>query len=135
MRSDALFTEINFVLARFMDPFLQLFRHTAARLLPAAAAPGAPPAAIEERRLLVQTLTLLVDVYYDFTCQDLPPQLEDAHEEFFRPALGWFVRFLTWEGLGEEQEEGETGVVSVLKTRLLEIAEVSLGSLLSHRAS
>ncbi|KZP07876.1 Cse1-domain-containing protein [Athelia psychrophila] len=72
--SDALFSEINCVLSRFMDPFLQLFRNTAGLLL--APAPSAPAPA------LVRQMTLLLEIYYDFTCQDLPPAIEDAHEEF-----------------------------------------------------
>ena len=45
-------------------------------------------------------MILLIDIYYDFTCQDLPPALEDSHEEFFHPQTGWFLRILGWEGEG-----------------------------------
>lgn len=104
-----------------MDPFLQLFRHTANLLLPPASAPQGA-----DGKGLVGQLTLLLEIYYDFTCQDLPPAIEDGHEEFFGPEQGWFVRILSWEAgaLGQEDDEEKAGVVSLLKTRVLEIAEV-----------
>ncbi len=42
-------------------------------------------------------MVLLVDVYYDFSCQDLPPAIEDSHEEFFGPGTGWFQALLLWD--------------------------------------
>jgi exportin-2 (importin alpha re-exporter) len=85
VRSDDLFTEINLVLQTFMTPFLDLFRQTAQLIL----ANGPPD--------LTRSQILLLDIYYDFSCQDLPPDLEDSHEEFFAPVTGWFQRFLAWE--------------------------------------
>ncbi|KZP12669.1 Cse1-domain-containing protein [Athelia psychrophila] len=49
-------------------------------------------------------MKLLLETYYEFTCQELPPAIEDAHEEFWR--------------------EREGGVVSVCKTRVLEIVQL-----------
>jgi len=97
VRSDLLFTEINLVLSKFMTTFLQLFRQTASLLLtnpspnPALTTPSANYA------LLAQSMVLLVDIFYDFTCQDLPPAIEDAHAEFFAPRTGWFHAFLAWD--------------------------------------
>lgn len=42
-------------------------------------------------------MALLIDIFYDFTCQDLPPAIEDAHAEFFAPGTGWFHAFLNWD--------------------------------------
>lgn len=39
-------------------------------------------------------MTLLLEIYFDYTCQDLPPTIEDGHTEFSRPEQGWFVRLL-----------------------------------------
>lgn len=89
VRSDSLFTEINFVLSRFMSPFLGLFQQTATFMLS-----GNSP---QDLGLLTQTMILLVDIFYDFTCHDLPPALEDGHAEFFTPETGWFHRFLAWD--------------------------------------
>ena len=71
-----------------MDPFLNLFRQSATLLL------GTPPPNIE---VVAQAQILLAEIFYDFTCQDLPPAIEDAHDEFFVPTTGWFQRFLTWD--------------------------------------
>jgi len=89
-RSDQLFTEINLVLGRFIDPFIALFRQTATLLLS-----GGQSAA--DLAILAQAQTILVTLYYDLTCQDLPPALEDAHQEFFGPNGGWLLRFLAWD--------------------------------------
>ena len=92
VRSDALFTEINLVFSKFMTPFLQLFRQTATALLSDAS--SSYPA--QDLASLAQAQRILVDIYYDFTCHDLPPDLEDTHEEFFAPQTGWFQRFMTF---------------------------------------
>jgi len=73
-----------------MAPFLQLFRQTAATLL----GPNPPP---EDLSSMTLAQCLLVDIFYDFTCQDLPPDIEDSHDEFFTPENGLFQRFLTWD--------------------------------------
>lgn len=97
VRSDELFTEINFVLSRFMDPFMQLFRQTATLLLTKPSPNPALTSPTENYALLAQAMVLLVDVYYDFSCQDLPPAIEDSHEEFFGPGIGWFQALLLWD--------------------------------------
>lgn len=94
VRSDQLFTEINFVLSRFMDPFLHLFRQTASFLLSSNSSNALPG---KDYLLLAQAMVLLNDIYYDFTCHDLPPAIEDSHEEFFAPTTGWFQTFLLWD--------------------------------------
>jgi exportin-2 (importin alpha re-exporter) len=88
VRSDDLFTTINLVLGRFVAPFLQLLRATAQRLLsPGGEADGDAATAMRA----------LVEIYYDLTCQDLPPDIEDAHVEFWGADGGIFLRFLGWE--------------------------------------
>ncbi|KAH0831109.1 armadillo-type protein [Lanmaoa asiatica] len=88
VRSDELYTEVNLVLDRFITPFLELFRQSATLLL------GTPPPNLD---VVTQAQTLLAEIFYDFTCHDLPPAIEDAHDEFFAPTTGWFQRFLTWD--------------------------------------
>jgi exportin-2 (importin alpha re-exporter) len=94
VRSDSLFGEINFVLSRFGDKFMQLFRETASLLL----SPSNEDTELKD--LQAQTMILLLDIFYDLTCQDLPPIIEDAHEEFYQPegGNGWFLRILRWGG-------------------------------------
>ncbi|KAL5115817.1 importin-alpha export receptor [Pleosporales sp. CAS-2024a] len=69
-RSDELFTEINHVLSRFSTPFLQLL-HNTDRLI---AASEHSPAALRDA---FTTLDLTVKLFYDLSCQDLPPAFED----------------------------------------------------------
>lgn len=88
-RSDALFTEINYVLSRFTRPFLQLFMHTATLLFSSP-----PPANLTQ---VAQAMVFLVDIFYDLTCQDLPPDFEDSHPQFFGAPDGLFLKLLLWD--------------------------------------
>lgn len=76
---------------------MQLFRQTASLLLTTPSPNPALTTPKEKYTLLAQAMVLLVDIYYDFTCQDLPPAIEDSHEEFFGPGSGWFQAFLLWD--------------------------------------
>ncbi|KAJ7126549.1 CAS/CSE protein [Mycena crocata] len=127
VRSDTLFNEINLVLSKFMEPFLGLFRHTAGLLL-------TPPPALDtssatgEYAAQAQTMALLMEIFYDLTCQDLPPAIEDAHAEFFSPPEGWFQKFLAWNpaGLSVDPDETTPSLPSQVKTGILQVAELFL---------
>ena len=90
MRTDALYTVINFVLSRFAEPFLQIFRYTASALF------ATPQPPLAELRVMAETQAMLIVLFYDLTCQDVPPSIEDSNLEFFGPENGWFIRFLNW---------------------------------------
>ncbi|KAJ7224424.1 CAS/CSE protein [Mycena pura] len=125
VRSDSLFTEINLVLLKFMEPFLGLFRHTAALLL-------APHSTLDtssgEYAAQAQTMTLLMEIFYDFTCHDLPPAIEDAHAEFFHPPDGLFHKLLAWNppGLAADPDDTTPSLPSQIKAGILQIAELFL---------
>lgn len=72
-----------------MNPFLELFRQTARLLL------TSPPSSNYSQ--LAQAMVLLIDIFYDLTCQDLPPAIEDNYNEFFGKDGGWFFAFLAWD--------------------------------------
>lgn len=72
-----------------MVPFLGLFRQTSQLLLASAPSPNLP--------VVAQAMVLLIDVFYDLTCQDLPPAIEDNYNEFFGKDVGLFFRFLAWD--------------------------------------
>ena len=80
-----------------MEPFLQLFRQTAMLLLKTPSPNPSLTTLPSNYELIAQAMVLLVDIYYDLTCQDLPPAVEDSHEEFFAPGTGWFQAFLIWD--------------------------------------
>jgi exportin-2 (importin alpha re-exporter) len=88
VRSDPLFTVINYVLSKFMDPFLGLFRQTSQLLL------STSPSSNYSQ--LAQTMVSLINIFYDLTCQDLPPAIEDNYAEFFGNN-GWLFAFLDWD--------------------------------------
>lgn len=72
-----------------MNPFLGLFRQTSQLLLTLPPSPDIPK--------IAQAMVLLIDIFYDLTCQDLPPAIEDNYNEFFGKDGGWFFRFLAWD--------------------------------------
>jgi exportin-2 (importin alpha re-exporter) len=84
-RSDAFWSIIKLVHAKFLVPYFQLFELTI-KLLPATPDP-----------LLAQTIAVLIDLFYDFTCQDLAPEFEDRHETFFAEGSGYFMQLMAWD--------------------------------------
>ncbi|KAI0636204.1 Cse1-domain-containing protein [Trametes polyzona] len=117
-RSDALFTIINYVLARFTRPFLQLFLHTTNLLFSSP-----PPANLAQ---IAQAMVFLTDIFYDLTCQDLPPDIEDSHAQFFAPETGLFLKLLLWDPpqLQGDPDDTTPSLPSQIKTRILEIVEL-----------
>lgn len=69
-RSDDLFTEINHVLTKFGTPFLQLLENTDRLITESQGNPATLKSAFT-------TLDLLMKLFYDLSCQDLPPVFED----------------------------------------------------------
>ncbi|KAF9259931.1 Cse1-domain-containing protein [Marasmius fiardii PR-910] len=124
VRSDQLFTEINLVFEKFMTPFLNLFRQVATALVKNQNFASTPK---EEKSILTQCMVLLVEIYFDFTCQDIPPAIEDSHNEFFAGKNGWFPAFLEWdpdELRNEDPDELTPSLSSQLKKIILEVVEL-----------
>ncbi|KAK0446106.1 CAS/CSE protein [Armillaria borealis] len=128
VRSDQLFTEINFVFSKFMDPFLQLFRQTATLLLSNPSQNPALTTPTSNYMTLAQSMVLLIEIFHDFTCQDLPPAIEDTHAEFFGTTQGWFHNFMPWnpQELRGDADDPTPSLPSQIKTRILEIVELFL---------
>ncbi|KAL5498046.1 CSE1_1 [Sanghuangporus vaninii] len=119
MRTNELFTVINFVLAQFAEPFLQVLRYTAGMLL------DSPLPQNKDAETIAQAMVALLNIFYDLVCQDLPPALEDAHTEFFGAENGMFIRFLLWDPpeLQTDPDEPTASVSSQIKTAIFELAE------------
>ncbi|EJD01973.1 Cse1-domain-containing protein [Fomitiporia mediterranea MF3/22] len=119
MRSNELFTTINFVLSQFVDPFLQVLRYTSRMLL------DNPLSSKKDAETISQAMVVLLYIYYDLVCQDIPPALEDSHAEFFGPQTGIFIRFLSWDPpeLQTDADEPTPSVPSQIKTAIFELAE------------
>jgi exportin-2 (importin alpha re-exporter) len=120
VRSDRLYAEINLVLQSFMTPFLQLFRQTANLLLSYASA------SLPNCEELAQCQVLLAEIYFDFTCQDLPPDIEDSHEEFFGPSTGWFQKFLAWSPQGPCSEVSFQWRLMILTQNWLRLSPITM---------
>ena len=137
-RSDAFWSIIKLVHSKFLTPYFALFQLTISRLL---ATPDP---------LLAQTMAVLVELFYDLTCQDLAPEFEDNHEIFFAAETGFFMQLMEWnppqlqtdvrifsapsrrntESL--QSDEPTPSIPSRIRTAVLEIAEVRLLLFISH---
>ena len=93
-QSNELFTEINFVLARFSEPYGKLFAHVDTLLAGGQADPASIP-------LLGETLQLLIELLHDLNCQDLAPFFEENTVLFMGSEdgsqQGFLRKYLAWE--------------------------------------
>ncbi|VDB88356.1 unnamed protein product [Peniophora sp. CBMAI 1063] len=119
-RSDSLWSTINLVLSKILPPFHQLFAYTANKLL------NEPPTDKTQLEQMATTTWMLVELFYDLTCQDLPPSLEDGHEEFFGSPNGHFMRLMAWdpEALRTDPDEATPSTPTRVRTTVLEVAEM-----------
>jgi exportin-2 (importin alpha re-exporter) len=89
-------------------------------------------------------MAVLVELFYDLTCQDLAPEFEDSHAIFFAAETGYFMQLMEWnppqlqtdvrilsapsphdtESL--QADEPTPSIPSRIRTAVLEIAEVCL---------
>ncbi|KAH9023317.1 Cse1-domain-containing protein [Lactarius hengduanensis] len=113
-RSDAFWSIIKLVHTKFLVPYFQLFELTIKSLL---ATPDT---------LLAQTMAVLIDLYYDLTCQDLAPEFEDRHETFFAEGTGYFMQLMAWDPpqLQTDSDEATPSLPSRVRTGVIEIAEL-----------
>jgi len=74
-RSDELFTEIAFVLHRFCEPFLALFKQIDSLI-------DQNTGNTQVLNTLFETMVLLTKVFYDLNSQDIPEFFEDHMTEF-----------------------------------------------------
>ncbi|OCF55372.1 importin-alpha export receptor [Kwoniella mangroviensis CBS 10435] len=118
-RTNELYSEINFVLSRFCQPYYQLFQHVD-QLLQSPNPASLPPNS--SLQLLSQTLILLVQLFHDLSSQDLPPFFEDHMDEF----MGWLRKYLDWEReelKGDEDDEAP-GPLQKIRASICEISEL-----------
>ena len=110
-RSDDLFAEINHVLGKFADPYLQLLASTDAQI----EANKNNAAALKEH---FETMNLLVKLFYDLSCQDLPPQFEDN----LKSITTLLQKYLTYDNpLLHTDDESEAGPLEYVKVGVTEV--------------
>ena len=109
-RSDELFTEINHVLSRFGQPFLVLLENT----------DRAISAHEKDARALRQdfaTLSTMMKLFYDLSCQDLPPVFEDN----LQGISAVLHKYLTYDNpLLRTDDESESGPLEFVKAGIFE---------------
>ncbi|KAH7090005.1 CAS/CSE protein [Paraphoma chrysanthemicola] len=109
-RSDDLFTEINHVLSKFSTPFLQLLENTDALIT----ASEGNPAALKEA---FTTLDLIVKLFYDLSCQDLPPVFEDH----IGTIAGLLHKYLTYDNAAlRTDDDTESGPQEYVRAGIFE---------------
>lgn len=109
-RSDELFTEINHVLSRFGAPFLTLLENTD-RVITAA---GNDPAALKPA---FTTLDLILKIFYDLSCQDLPPVFEDN----IAAIAGLLHKYLTYDNAAlHTDDESESGPLEYVRAGIFQ---------------
>ena len=115
MRSDSLYTTINFVLGRFVDTFLKIFEHTASNLLNGTGTDA-----------MAQAQVVLLSIFYDLTCQDLPPAFEDSQNAFFGAEQGVLTKFLAWdpEAMRGDPDDTTPSLPTQIKTSIFELTEL-----------
>ncbi|OCK79588.1 Cse1-domain-containing protein [Lepidopterella palustris CBS 459.81] len=109
-RSDALFTEINHVLSKFSTPFLTLMENTNSVI----AKSQDNPAALKEA---FTTWNLIMKLFYDLSCQDLPP----VFEENLHGISSLLHKYLQYDNPAlHTDDESESGVLEYVKAGIFE---------------
>ncbi|KAJ2785075.1 importin-alpha export receptor [Coemansia interrupta] len=112
-RSDRLYSKINYVLSQFTDAYLQVFV-TTDRLIGEHAGNGAA------LKVLLHSLMLLCQIYYDLNCQDLPPFFEDNMDQFMQT----FHKYLVYSDPGAESDDDTPGDLEEVKASICEIIDL-----------
>ncbi|KAL1575644.1 Importin N-terminal domain-containing protein [Candida albicans] len=111
-RSDELFLEIKLVLTKFVDPFLKLFIELDQLI---------DKSSDNEAQLIIyfENLLLLVQIYYDFNCQDIPEFFEDHMNEL----MAIIHKYLVYENglLKYHDNDEEVNVLIKVKTSIVEL--------------
>ncbi|KAI8965620.1 Cse1-domain-containing protein [Daldinia sp. FL1419] len=113
-RSDGLYTEINHVLGTFTGPFLNLLSATDQQIATHANNK-------EALRGYFDTMSLLIKVFYDLSCQDMPPQFESNLEHLST----LLHKYLTYENpLLSTDDDSEAGIIETVKADICEVLQL-----------
>lgn len=114
-RSDELFLEIKMVLDVFTEPFLKLLQLVDEKITQ-------HEKDSQELTLLFEVLLILIKLYYDFNCQDIPEFFEDN----VRTGMGIFHKFLSYENplLDDPEETEHASVLVKVKSAIQELVQL-----------
>lgn len=105
-RSDALFLEIKLVLEQFAPSYLTLMIEADSQIKTSKSIKW------------VETMDLLVKIFYDLNCQDLPEFFEDHMDEFMNLLLHYMSVGITFDN--EDDDDETAGPLELLKTDICE---------------
>lgn len=109
--SDELYTEINHVLSKFGTPFVQLLGSTDQQI----ELNKSNQVVLKQH---VEVMNLLVKIFYDLSCQDLPPIFEDNLAE----VTSLLHKYLTYENpLLATDDDSESGPLEFVKAGICEV--------------
>ncbi len=115
-RSDELFTEINHVLTQFGQPFLMVLQNTDQAITNHAT----DKAALQKD---FQQLNLIMKLFYDLSCQDLPPVFEDN----LGPISQLLLKYIEYDNKRlHTEEDHESGVLEYTKAGIFEVLTLLL---------
>lgn len=110
-QSDELYTEINHVLAKFGNPFLQLWANEDQMIT--ANESNAP--VLKEH---LGTLDLVIKLLYDLSVQDLPPQFEDN----LSTVADLLHKYLTYDNkAAQTDDDEEAGVLEEIRADIFRV--------------
>ncbi|KAI4114077.1 MAG: hypothetical protein LQ345_005084 [Seirophora villosa] len=110
-RSDELFTEINHVLSKFGDPFVQLLRSTDILIDQSSS----DKAALSQ---YFSTMNLMMKLLYDLSVQDLPPIFEDNMQS----VTSLLHKYLIYDNpLLHSDSDSEAGPQEFVKSGIFEV--------------
>ncbi|PVV00239.1 hypothetical protein BB559_000006 [Furculomyces boomerangus] len=114
-RTDMLFSEIKYVLEQFAQPYYQVFKATDQLLTNFTKGTNTLD--------LLESIKLLIVVFYDLNCQDLPEFFEDHMAEF----MEMFHRYLQFDyrsvgySTDDYDEDEQAGIVEEIKAEVLKV--------------
>lgn len=114
MRSDELYSEINYVMARFGPALFQIYQGLDAVLRSANELP------IDQLSILLQNAACANKIFYSLSYQDIPAFIEDNLSEFMRLILGLFN--FSRPGLSSLSCSDEAGVPEKLIASVAKVA-------------
>lgn len=114
-RSDELFLEIQLVLDKFAVPFLTLLQSVDQQIQDNSSNKA-------QLSILFDVLLLLVKLYYDLNCQDIPAFFEDN----MSVGMSIMHKYLNYQNplLEDENEDDEASVLSKVKASIAELIQL-----------
>ncbi|SCW02940.1 LAFE_0F17634g1_1 [Lachancea fermentati] len=114
-RSDELFLEIKLVLDKFASPFLNLLKTVDEQI-------NANPNNEAMLNILFEVLLILVKLYYDMNCQDIPEFFEDN----ISVGMGIMHKYLAYDNtiLEDQDEEEQSSIVNKVKSSIQELVQL-----------